>query len=385
MPRSIPAKVKPELLQWARKTAHVRTEDAVSKLELPIDEWENGVGGPSIAELRKLAEFYKRPLAVFFLSEIPRDFKPHKEFRRLPDLPPDEESPELVAALREAVYRRETAITTLLALGENPGTFPAIAHPEEDAELVGKRMRELLKISWADQVSWREEYDGLNHWRQAIENTGVLVFQASGINIQEMRGTCIPDAPFPIILLNNKDVPKGRVFTLVHEFAHILMHQAGHATSRIEGTREPGEQRMEVAANAFAAATVLPKSYFLSLVEEYPAAKRGDDEALTKLSRLSSVSSEVVLRRMQTLGIVSEEIYRRKRVEWRSRPVPAKPKSDGGPSMDIKTVSKLGPAFITLMLQGYHQNAVSSSEISDALGVKLKHLDAITERVLSYA
>ncbi len=71
MNQSIPANVKPEILEWARTSALVPIEDAVLRLKMPVDQWEKGDGKPSIAELRKLADLYKRPLAVFFLSEVP--------------------------------------------------------------------------------------------------------------------------------------------------------------------------------------------------------------------------------------------------------------------------------------------------------------------------
>ena len=86
MSRSIPALVRPALLVWAREKAGWRPEEAAAKLRTQVErlrEWERGAERPSIAQLRKLGELYKRPLAVFFLPEPPRDFDPQREFRRL--------------------------------------------------------------------------------------------------------------------------------------------------------------------------------------------------------------------------------------------------------------------------------------------------------------
>ncbi len=87
MSRSIPALVRPALLAWAREKAGLHPEEAAARLHIQADrlrEWERGEEQPSIAQLRKLGELYKRPLVLFFLPEPPRDFGPQREFRRLP-------------------------------------------------------------------------------------------------------------------------------------------------------------------------------------------------------------------------------------------------------------------------------------------------------------
>jgi transcriptional regulator with XRE-family HTH domain len=78
MPRSISALVKPALLVWVRKRSGLKLEQAATKMRVDADvlrRWESGRGRPSIAEVRKLGEIYKRPLAVFFLQEPPRGFR----------------------------------------------------------------------------------------------------------------------------------------------------------------------------------------------------------------------------------------------------------------------------------------------------------------------
>jgi Zn-dependent peptidase ImmA (M78 family) len=97
-----------------------------------------------------------------------------------------------------------------------------VAHPQEDEEVVGRRIREALRISWEGQLGWNGPYAALNRWRSAIEDQGVMVFQTGDVELSEMRGTIIPHGPLPVILINNPDAPHGRVFTLIHEFCHIL-------------------------------------------------------------------------------------------------------------------------------------------------------------------
>src|SRR6266536_6497864 len=103
MARGIPALIEPTLLIWARRSAGLGLDEAAKKAQIDVEvlqAWEEGETRPSIPQLRKLGEVYKRPLAVFFLSEPPKEFDPQREFRRLAGISPQAESPKLRLALR---------------------------------------------------------------------------------------------------------------------------------------------------------------------------------------------------------------------------------------------------------------------------------------------
>jgi hypothetical protein len=82
---------------------------------------------PVIGQLRRIAAVYKRPLAVFFLSQPPRDFDALKDFRRLPDQMLAAPSPELNLEIRRAHVRRETALELANSLGIDSPRLPAIS------------------------------------------------------------------------------------------------------------------------------------------------------------------------------------------------------------------------------------------------------------------
>jgi len=87
MARRIYAVAKPELLRWAREDARYSIPEAAKKLNTSADRllsFERGENRPTIKQLRNLANIYKRPLAVFFLPEPPKDFQAMRDFRRLP-------------------------------------------------------------------------------------------------------------------------------------------------------------------------------------------------------------------------------------------------------------------------------------------------------------
>ena len=385
MSRSIPSLIKPTLLIWARERAGLRLEQAAAKLDIEVAKlqaWEQGVDRPSIAQLRQIGEAYKRPLAVFFLSEPPRDFDPQREFRRLPGVTPQTESPELRLALRLALFRRETARDLYERLGESIPECPVAADPTEHEEAVGQRIRESLGIAWETQLAWSGAYAALNAWRAAIECLGVLVFQTGEVEVSEMRGTSIPQGPLPVILLNTTDAPYGRIFTLVHEFAHILLATSGHKTSAMEGLHRPEDQALERASNRFAAAALMPRGEFLAEAANHPAALAGDEEGLKRFANRIKVSPEAILRRLLALHQVPASLYRQKRRFWQHHSWFVPPRGGGGPPIEVRVVSSVGRPFASLVLEGYQRNAVSSADVVDYLGVQLKHLNKIAGQLL---
>lgn len=382
MPRSIPALVKPKLLVWARESAGLSVAQAAERTKFGVETlkaWESAeeVESPSIAQLRKLGDAYKRPIAVFFLPEPPQGFAAHREFRRLAGILPGKESPELLLALRWAVFRREAAVELHRLFGEVPHRTRTALHPGMYAEQAGHHIRELLGVTWRTQTDWASAYEALNAWRSAVEAKGVLVFQSSGVALEEMRATCIPDQPLPVILLNAKDAPHGRIFSLLHEFVHILLHAGGHQTSRMIGARSPEEQPLEVAANAFAAAALLPAHSFTVTAERYAGAAEGDDDPLRRLAQKVKVSPDVILRRLVTLRRAPEGTYRRKRDAWGATLWYVRGSVGGPVPMEVRTIASDGRGYTRLVMNAYDQRLISTNTASDYLGVKPRHFTNI--------
>jgi Zn-dependent peptidase ImmA (M78 family) len=230
-------------------------------------------------------------------------------------------------------------------------------------------------------LEWTSPSAALNAWRTAVEKLGVLVFQTGRVSLEEMRATSIPHGPLPVILLNNADSPHGRIFSILHEFAHILLANGGHRTSPMEGRMLPIDRVLERASNAFAAAALMPKSEFLSIALGFPDIISGENASLLRFADQIKVSPEAILRRLMSLRRVSSHLYREKRREWQKRSwFPAR-KTRGGPPVEIRIMANAGRPFVSLVLEGYRRSQVSSADVSDYLGVQLKYLDRVAKQL----
>lgn len=393
MSRGVDALANPRMLDWARRSAGLDVETAAKKAQVSaqrLESWERGESRPTIKQLRKLESIYKRPIAVFYLPEPPIGFQPLRDFRRLPGTVVTTESPELCLQIRRAQDRRELALELYEVVeAEPPPAIALTATPADDPEDLAMRIRDLLGVRYDDQVRWPAGYEAFNQWRAALENVGVLVFQASDVEVSEMRGFSISGDRLPAIVVNNKDSPRGRIFTMLHELAHIVLRLGGLCNFSPEDVVSPTteEQRVEVFCNWVAGATLVPRQYLLS--ETPVSANRSDtdwsDEDFHQLADRYGVSREVLLRRLLINERISEAFYSTKVAQIREEYEHAAPRPKGFAPLHRVAVSSSGPLFVRLVLNSYYADQITASDVADFLDVRLKHLSRIEAEVMRSA
>jgi Zn-dependent peptidase ImmA (M78 family) len=143
---------------------------------------------------------------------------------------------------------------------------------------------------------------------------------------------------------------------------------------------------MEVFCNHVAGAMLVPESALLDAIQAMASAIRNGGIAETELAILAqrfAVSREVILRRLLTLGRVSLGFYRRKRDELHKAYARRREQEEGFAPYHQVIVRDLGKQYIRVVLGAYHQEAITSSDVSDYLGTRLKHLPKIEQAVFS--
>src|SRR5262245_13175003 len=103
-------RVEPAVLRWARERFGITPEQLASKLEKQVKhvtsdlvrEWETGTRTITFAQLKKIAEVYKRPLAVFFLTSPPDEKANPPDRRTLGSVVNPRVASELALSIRRA-------------------------------------------------------------------------------------------------------------------------------------------------------------------------------------------------------------------------------------------------------------------------------------------
>lgn len=386
------AVVEPKVLKWLRTSSGLTIEETARKLNTKSDKltaWEAGNAQPSMPQLRKLANTFKRPISYFYLPQpIEEPSIPH-DFRRLPDAEDRRYSPALLHEIRTAHRRRSLALDLASDLGASFAPFDSLGtvSVEEDAELVAQRTRILIGVEIDRQKKWSDQRTSYNGWRQSIEKLGILVFQVIGVELDQMLGFSLAYAELPAIAINRKLTPNARTFTMLHEFAHLLLGTSGVCDIDEGLPRSPQEQRIEIFCNHVAGAALVPRNELLShpLVESArPQVRDWEDNTLGALSRDFGASEEVVVRRLLINGRTSAAFYAQKRAEYQSRHANStrddRASRDFRRNMPQEAVSNLS-SFARLVLDGYHADMLSLSEASRHLGVRAEKVAAVDNLV----
>ncbi len=177
-------------------------------------------------KLIKLANSRNIPFAYLFLPELP------KIENALPDFRADSRdfSPNLQSCIGASKKKQEWFRNYLKRNGYNK--FLNDKEIKSNADII----REIKILIDFDNVRKKTKSERFTHIKQALEPNNIIV-QQSGmsqnqtqkpISITECRGYAIYDEYAPLIFINSNDSSvNGKIFTLLHELAHILLKHSG--------------------------------------------------------------------------------------------------------------------------------------------------------------
>jgi len=361
--------VNPDILVWARKEFQIERADAAGVLnveEKAYEEWENSGKDIPIQKLKEISKLFKRQLSCFFLPKTPKKVKQPTDHRNL-KVCNSRLSKETILAIRH--MRRYQSV--LLELNGKSYYRKKYAWLEEfeqsfnpkkriDNEDIANWVREKMGLTIEAQFKVSTPYDAYKLWRMAIEeNLGIAVFQTK-MPLDEIQGFCSSDEiPYCITVNNALIAPTGRIFTLVHELAHILKNQS----SLCYPEKVDDNQRLELECNSFAGKLLMPSDTISPVFTS---------DAIYEKAKKLKVSSEAYLRRMKSLKIVSDREFFVLLEEIRSKVVVSN-KFIPRLTQIQKSMNSRGKHLFNTIIDASRSNRISYSSASDVLGIKINH------------
>lgn len=302
--------ITPNVLKWARESARMSEETAAAKVTVSVDrikEWEAGTSQPTIKQAQSLAKAYKRPFALFFLPEIPRDFQPLQDFRKKGSKTLTTSS---VFIIRE-IQQKQTWISEVFKENHEEklpfvGRFSAKDSPQKLAE-------DILATLRINPVSYKSD-NPIKEWIDAAETSGIFVSRTSFIHSrlkldsQELQGFAISDPYAPFVFINSDDWNAPQLFTLVHELAHIWIAATG-ISNEVEPdlSKKDKFHPIELFCNEVAANALMPKEIMLTL----DASTFQTSKEVFKAAKSFGVSSFALLVRAFNLNQISASNYQK--------------------------------------------------------------------------
>lgn len=127
---------------------------------------------------------------------------------------------------------------------------------------------------------------------------------------EDVSGLLVVEEDRGVIGVNKEHAPVRQRFTLAHEIGHYLLHRQSselfidkkyNAIFR-DTKSSKGEDRMEIQANQFAAALIMPKILLEERINK-DELDLGDDSVIEELANEFGVSIQALVYRLSNLGI----------------------------------------------------------------------------------
>lgn len=350
----------PNQLRMARVYLELSLEEAAERLGVQPEElaqWEERVSEPPIERLWDMAELYQRPVD-YFVTETP-PLPEEVSFR----LTTSRAMKELSLEVRYVITRFEElcrSATEMERLLQKP-------HPIRVPRLPGERNPERLAAMERERLGLGER--PIDDLRGLLEEQGVRIFELPVPGDVFSGLSWWHDDYGPCILVNARDVPGRRAFTMTHEYAHLL---AETSPTVCDLNLDVHEERF---ANRFARSFLMPASDVKNAFQ-----KRGYSATtltaknLGSLARRYRVSLEAMGRRLEELQLIRAGTTDSFIQEWEARP--RRYRRPKAPTWQ----RRLGDTFVTNALDAYSEGHISIGKLAEYLGLDLrKAMDIVKE------
>lgn len=375
--------VQPSVLFWARSTSGLSIAEAASRIGVSaerIAEWENG-GEPTVVQLRKAANVYNRPFAALFLQEPPLA----EDVFDLPDFRRADAAGAESGVLRRAILRaqrQQEALREVIEDGSGSTIEPAqviTLSSEDSAETSGRTLRAALGFSDVPSRVRSHPADFLRQIVINVENLGYIVLQVQRVPVEEMRGFSISDSVAPVIALNGADWPRGKLYTLLHEVAHIGLRES----ALCDLSRE-NESALERYCDAVAAAALMPADEFAVAAE---GVKIDSYRSLADLASPFGASAESALLRLIGIGRATWDQYFAMKSNFRDAYLQFKQdEKDASASKESPIFYQLkardlGRSFVRKILRAHGDGIVSARDVTNLLEVSYDKVPRLAQTV----
>jgi Zn-dependent peptidase ImmA (M78 family)/DNA-binding XRE family transcriptional regulator len=371
-----------EVLKWARERRGLSQPQLAKLLKVStehIEQWEAEATHPLFGRAEKLAERLKIPFGYFFLSNPPPDDIPLPDLRTISDEMPRALSPDFIEQVNN-LLRKQDWYREYLTLNRRQalpfvGSFSTESKPEAVAVAIAATLS--INSGLRRRAGTWDAY--LSKLINKAEEAGILVIR-SGIvksstkrrlSVSEFRAFASSDALAPMVFLNGQDSVAARIFSLLHELAHIWLNRSGISNS--SGIDEETTLPLEKYCNKVAVEALVPLAEFNDL---WDAHGRSPD-LVNRLATAFRVSARVIVRRSFELGKVSREQFLRMLEEAKARELPRAKRSGGDATKNL--VARNSAPLVEAVVTAVRKNQLHFRDAAQVLGVGIKSIAELTQ------
>ena len=367
--------VNGKIIRWAREFYNMSEEEAARSIGVSNEKysaWESGAEFPTYAKLKKISDVFRKPSAVFFFPEPPNIPPIKGDLRTLPDAVVDGFSKNVMIQLEKAkayqlnlmeLYETSNCIFT------NREIIPS------DIKQLCNYLRSLMEFPITAQKGRKNTKVVFEIYREKFYELGIYVFKDS-FKDNNVSGLCINDDLFPVILINNSMSFARQIFTLFHEFYHLVSNTSGAEIIRddyykyLDGSQSVTEKNCDTFANEF----LVPTDDFKIELSK----KEIDDHRIAELATLYSVSKEAIMYKLWTLKIITPKEYESLKETFYGDAIRNQKKKNGenssGGNYYFTKLAYLGSSYTGDVFKQLYSGKIDSFRASEMLNSKVDHL-----------
>lgn len=312
MGQTIRYEVKRDVLIWAIKESQKSMNDIELKFS-KINEWISGDSVPTMKQIESLANFLKIPFGYMFLATPPKTNVMKVEFRSI-----DNKLPEVSKNLKDTLSEMDRNQSWMSELRQELGwdkldiikNFDIKGNDKATIVEIAKLAKKLLGLEEEWYLNHSTNEKAYNYLRAKLEDAGILVMQNGVVGfdthrkleLNEFRAFMLYDDYAPLIFVNGTDSTAGKIFSLMHEFVHILYQQDDiiSESSRVE--IKANERKI----NQIAAEILIPqeiiKAKWIELENKDELAR------IDTISKMLKVSSYAVAVKLSEMRMIADNI-----------------------------------------------------------------------------
>ena len=308
--------INTDRILWCCRDAGIGPAELAASVQMEPEKLQAVLDGQlklTVTQLRKIAKFFHRGL-LFFLEEgnVKERALRTNGFRTLAN-----EQPKMDAKIKSIVEMVERQRNVFLALQEDlEHDKPTIFQPPVIPQNIPAAAAILR--GWVD-ISEKCTFET---YRSALEDKGIFVVRSNGYNgawqvplESEVIGFSIYHKVYPIIFVRKQQSTERQLFTLIHEFAHIVLHNGGIIDENRDLSSHKNRERD---ANSFAGHFLVPELLLKDIdLKNQPSDASDFDRWLRPFTSRWGVSGEVVLRRLLDSNLISDGEYSNYR-KWKA-------------------------------------------------------------------
>lgn len=371
MPMKNRIMVNREIFEWAIRESQLSMPIIRSRFKA-IDQWIAQELHPTYKQLEKFAHFLKVPFGYMFLDNPPAIDIIESEYRTLGN-----KAPFMSKNLKDTIsdmsrkkdwlsdFRRENGWARIsdTFVGINPN-MPSFAD----------NLKRYLNIDdhWYEEL--KDHNTAFKFLRRHMELNGIIVMQRGIVgnnnkrilDINEFRGFVLFDEYAPLIFINARDSVAGKIFTLIHEFVHIVCQEDDILTAI----------STESQINKIVAEFLMPEAHIHDIWSD----NKDKLAQIEHISRLLKVSKLALAIRLGDLGLIDESevqtIYSKSVSDFNM-----KMKGTGGGDYWRTFESRYSEKFVKAVVTGAESGDIGFNDAFALLDLRATTYDSLIEKM----